>query len=202
MHLQWACQGKNAVISIQEPDWTPEIGDDRRHLPTSRVETRRRRAPRLKAGPSFVVPSCSMATVTELLDKKGHNVESISPDATVFDAIKRMADLDIGALVVMDAGKVIGLITERDYARNVILRGKSSPKTSVRDVMEKDVLFVGRADTARDCMAIMTGKRSRHLLVMEGGELIGILSIGDLVRSIVAEQDMTIEQLEQYIHRG
>mgnify|MGYP001822994810 FL=1 len=143
-----------------------------------------------------------MATVTELLDKKGHNVESISPDATVFDAIKRMADLDIGALVVMDAGKVIGLITERDYARNVILRGKSSPKTSVRDVMEKDVLFVGRADTARDCMAIMTGKRSRHLLVMEGGELIGILSIGDLVRSIVAEQDMTIEQLEQYIHRG
>ena len=91
-----------------------------------------------------------MATVTELLDKKGHNVESISPDATVFDAIKRMADLDIGALVVMDAGKVIGLITERDYARNVILRGKSSPKTSVRDVMEKDVLFVGRADTRPD----------------------------------------------------
>lgn len=143
-----------------------------------------------------------MATVAELLDQKGHNVESISPDATVFDAIKRMADLDIGALVVTEAGKVIGLITERDYARNVILRGKSSPTTPILDVMEHDVLSVGREETTRDCMAIMTGKRSRHLLVMEGGELIGILSIGDLVRSIVAEQDMTIEQLEQYIHRG
>ena len=143
-----------------------------------------------------------MATVAELLDRKGHNVESTSPDATVLDAIKRMADLDIGALVVSEGGKVVGLITERDYARNVILRGKSSPTTPVRDVMEHDVLFVGREDTTRDCMAIMTGKRSRHLLVMEGGELIGILSIGDLVKSIVAEQDMTIEQLEQYIHRG
>ncbi len=143
-----------------------------------------------------------MATVADLLDQKGHNVESISPDATVLDAIKRMADLDIGALVVTSDDGVVGLITERDYARNVILRGKSSPTTPVREVMVRDVLFVGRADTARDCMAIMTGKRSRHLLVMEDGQLIGILSIGDLVRSIVAEQDMTIEQLEQYIHRG
>ena len=143
-----------------------------------------------------------MITVAELLNRKGHNVETIGPDATVYDAIKRMADLDIGALVVMDGGRVIGVMTERDYARNVFLQGKSSPSTPVREAMADEVLSVGREERTRDCMAIMTGKRTRHLLVMEDGELLGILSIGDLVRSIVAEQDMTIEQLEQYIHRG
>jgi len=136
------------------------------------------------------------------LNRKGHNVETIGPDATVYDAIKRMADLDIGALVVMDGGRVVGVITERDYARNVFLQGKSSPSTPVREAMADEVLSVGREERTRDCMAIMTGKRTRHLLVIEGGELLGILSIGDLVRSIVAEQDMTIDQLEQYIHRG
>jgi CBS domain-containing protein len=143
-----------------------------------------------------------MASVAQLLEQKGHNVETIAPDATVFDAIRRMSDLDIGALVVAVDGKVVGLITERDYARNVFLQGKASPTTPVQEAMADDVLFVGREETTRDCMAIMTGKRTRHLLVMEDGELIGILSIGDLVRSIVAEQDMAIEQLEQYIHRG
>ncbi|MGB5310501.1 MAG: CBS domain-containing protein [Polyangiales bacterium] len=143
-----------------------------------------------------------MATVAQLLEQKGHNVESIAPHATVYDAIRRMSDLDIGALVVLDDGKVVGVITERDYARNVFLKGKASPTTPVRDVMADDILFVGRDKTTRDCMAIMTGKRTRHLLVMEHDELLGILSIGDLVRSIVAEQDMAIEQLEQYIHRG
>jgi CBS domain-containing protein len=143
-----------------------------------------------------------MITVAELLNRKGHNVETIGPDATVYDAIKRMADLDIGALVVMDGGRVVGVITERDYARNVFLQGKSSPSTPVREAMADEVLSVGREERTRDCMAIMTGKRTRHLLVIEGGELLGILSIGDLVRSIVAEQDMTIDQLEQYIHRG
>ena len=143
-----------------------------------------------------------MATVAQLLEQKGHNVEAIAPDATVYDAIRRMSDLDIGALVVLDEGKVAGVITERNYARNVFLRGKSSPTTPVREVMVDDILFVGREKTTRDCMAIMTGKRTRHLLVMEDDELLGILSIGDLVRSIVAEQDIAIEQLEQYIHRG
>jgi len=143
-----------------------------------------------------------MTTVAELLNQKGHNVEAIAPDAAVYEAIKRMSDLDIGALVVLEDGQVIGLITERDYARNVFLKGKASPTTPVRAAMSDEVLSVGREETTRDCMAIMTGKRTRHLLVMEGGELLGILSIGDLVRSIVAEQDMTIEQLEQYIHRG
>ena len=143
-----------------------------------------------------------MTTVADLLNQKGHSVEGISPDATVYDAIRRMADLDIGALVVMDGEKVVGLITERDYARNVFLKGKSSPETPVRDAMAEDVVCVGRAETTRGCMAIMTGKRTRHLLVMENDELFGILSIGDLVRSIVAEQELTIKQLEQYIHRG
>lgn len=143
-----------------------------------------------------------MATVAQLLDQKGHDVQAIAPDDTVYNAIKRMADLDIGALVVLDDGKVIGLITERDYARNVFLQGKASPTTPVREAMADEALSVGRRETTRECMAIMTGKRTRHLLVMEGAELLGILSIGDLVRSIVAEQDMTIEQLEQYIHRG
>jgi CBS domain-containing protein len=145
---------------------------------------------------------CDMTSAAQLLNDKGHNVETIGPDATVYDAIKRMADLDIGALVVVDNGQVTGLITERDYARNVFLKGKASPTTPVREAMADEVLSIGREETTRDCMAIMTGKRTRHLLVMEGSELLGILSIGDLVRSIVAEQDMTIEQLEQYIHRG
>jgi CBS domain-containing protein len=143
-----------------------------------------------------------MITVAQLLNQKGHNVETISPEATVYDAIKRMADLDIGALVVVHEGRVVGLITERDYSRNVFLKGRSSPTTPVREAMADDVLAVTCDKTTRDCMAIMTGKRTRHLLVMEEGQLLGILSIGDLVRSIVAEQDMAIEQLEQYIHRG
>ncbi len=143
-----------------------------------------------------------MTTVAILLDQKGHNVETIAPDATVYDAIKRMSDLDIGAIVVTEAGTVVGIITERDYSRNVFLKGKSSPTTPVSEAMDQDVMVVGFDDTTRNCMAIMTGKRTRHLLVMKSGELLGILSIGDLVRSIVAEQELTIEQLEQYIHRG
>jgi len=149
-----------------------------------------------------VLSSVPMATVAELLRHKGHSVETIGPDATVYQAIKRMADLDIGAIVVTEDGSVVGVITERDYARNVFLRGKASPTTPVHEAMKRDVLAVGLEDTTRQCMAIMTGKRRRHLLVMENGELLGILSIGDLVRSIVAEQDLAIEQLEQYIHRG
>jgi len=143
-----------------------------------------------------------MTTVAQLLDHKGHDIQAVSPGDTVYDAIKRMSDLDIGALVVIEGENVIGLITERDYARNVFLLGKASPTTPVRDAMADEVLSVGRQTTTRECMAIMTGKRTRHLLVMEGEDLLGILSIGDLVRSIVAEQDMTIDQLEQYIRRG
>lgn len=143
-----------------------------------------------------------MSTVAQLLDQKGDRVETIGADAPVFDAIKRMADLDIGALVVLDGGKVVGTITERDYSRNVFLKGRSSPTTPVRDAMNKTLLTVGRSETTRDCMAIMTRGRTRHLPVMEDGELLGIVSIGDLVQSIVSEQKLTIDQLEQYILRS
>ena len=142
-----------------------------------------------------------MTTVAQLLEKKGHDVETIAADTTVYDAIKRMSDLDIGALVVTEIGNVVGMITERDYSRNVFLKGKSSPTTPVREVMDRRVMAVDCDETTRGCMAIMTGKRTRHLLVMKNGELLGILSIGDLVHSIVAEQELTIEQLDQYIHR-
>jgi CBS domain-containing protein len=142
-----------------------------------------------------------MTTVAQLLDQKGYNVETISPEATVYDAIKRMSDLDIGALVVTEAGNVVGVITERDYSRNVFLKGRSSPTTPVRDAMNKDVISVSCSETTRGCMATMTGKRTRHLVVRERGELLGIVSIGDLVHSIVAEQRLTLDQLEQYILR-
>jgi CBS domain-containing protein len=140
-----------------------------------------------------------MCTVAELLDQKANRVETIGADATVYDAIKRMADLDIGALVVTHGGRVVGTITERDYSRNVFLKGKSSPMTSVRDAMNKTLLAVDPGETTRRCMAIMTCERTRHLVIMESGELLGIVSIGDLVHSIVAEQLLTIEELEQYI---
>lgn len=144
-----------------------------------------------------------MPTVAKLLEQKGRHVETIAPDATVFEAIKRMSDRDIGSVVVVDdAGKVLGIITERDYSRNVFLKGKASPTTPVREAMDRDVMFVGCDETDRKCMALMTSRRTRHLLVMREGEVLGILSIGDLVRTILAEQELTIEQLEQYIHRG
>lgn len=141
-------------------------------------------------------------TAKQLLNYKGHDVQAIGPDDSVFEAIKRMADLDIGSLVVLDDGKMVGLITERDYARNVFLKGKSSPETCVREIMVEDFIRIPPSRTTRECMAIMTGKRTRHLPVVDGDELLGIISIGDIVRSIVTEQDLTIEQLDRYIHSG
>lgn len=146
-------------------------------------------------------PGGEMCTVAELLDQKGHAVETVDANATIYDAIKKMSDLDIGALVVTEGERVVGTITERDYSRNVFLKGKSSPTTPVRDAMNKTPLAVDRSETSRGCMAIMTRERTRHLVVMESGELLGILSIGDLVYSIVAEQMLTIQELEQYIMR-
>jgi len=143
-----------------------------------------------------------MTTVAQVLHRKGRRVESIAPDATVYEGIKKMAELDIGALVVMDHGRVAGLFTERDYSRKVFLKGKHSPTTLVREAMADEVLFVGLEETTQSCMAIMSDKRTRHLLVVEDGKLLGILSIGDLVQSIVAEQELTIIQLQQYIRRG
>jgi len=131
---------------------------------------------------------------------KGHDVWSVNPDDTILDAIKMLAEKDIGALIVIKDDKPVGIFTERDYARNVYLKGKSSLDTVVRDVMVAPVICVKPDQTVDECMALMTAKRFRHLPIMDGDELVGMVSIGDLVKSVIAEQQFTIEQMEQYIH--
>ena len=141
-----------------------------------------------------------MTTLKMLLKDKGHDVWSVHPDDTVLDAIKMLAEKDIGALIVIKDDKPVGIFTERDYARNVYLKGKSSLDTVVRDVMVAPVICVKPDQTVDECMALMTAKRFRHLPIMDGDELVGMVSIGDLVKSVIAEQQFTIEQMEQYIH--
>jgi CBS domain-containing protein len=142
-----------------------------------------------------------MTTVKQVLDQKGREVFSIRPDATVFDAIKKMAEKNVGSLVVMDDDKLIGIITERHYARKVVLEGRASPATPVRTIMETSVVYAKPQQSVEECMAVMTDKKIRHLPVIENGRLIGIISIGDLVQAIISHQQFTIEQLEFYIHR-
>jgi CBS domain-containing protein len=142
-----------------------------------------------------------MKTLKQLLEAKGRNVYSISPDARVFDALKLMADKSVGALIVIEGGRIVGILSERDYARKVILHGKSSHDLEVREIMTSRVIAVQPGQTVEECMALMTEKRIRHLPVTEGERLIGVLSIGDLVKEVIAEQRQTIEQLESYIHR-
>ena len=141
-----------------------------------------------------------MTTVRQLLDRKGRKIWSIHPDATVFDAIAKMAEKDIGSLVVMDGDKPVGIITERHYARNVVLKGKTSPAIPVRDIMERRAAIARPEHTVEQCMTFMSEKRVRHLPVLEGKKPIGIISIGDLVKSIIGDQKFTIDQLEHYIH--
>ncbi len=141
-----------------------------------------------------------MTKLQVLLEGKGHDVWSVHPNDTVLDAIKVLASKDIGALVVIEDDRLVGIFSERDYARNVYLKGKSSPETPVRDVMATSVICVGLDKSVNECMALMTEKRIRHLPVMDGDELIGMVSIGDLLKSVIAEQQFTIEQLEHYIH--
>lgn len=141
-----------------------------------------------------------MHTVSQLLQMKGTEIHTIGSDATVFDALKLMAEKDVGALVVVDDGRLAGIISERDYARKVILLGKSSHDMAVREIMTAKVITVHPGQTVEECMALMTGKRVRHLPVTEGGRLIGVLSIGDLVKDVITEQEQTIKQLESYIH--
>jgi CBS domain-containing protein len=141
-----------------------------------------------------------MTTVRQLLDQKGRKIWSIHPDATVFDAIAKMAEKDIGSLVVMDGDELVGMITERHYARNVVLKGKTSPATPVRDIMERRVIIARPEQSVDQCMALMTEKRVRHLPVLEGEKPIGIISIGDLVKSTIGDQKFIIDQLEHYIH--
>ena len=140
-----------------------------------------------------------MTTVRQLLKEKGHNIFTVGPDETVFDAIRKMADENIGSLVVCEGKKLIGIITERHYARNVFLKGRASPSTLVKDVMETQVVFVRPDQTVDECMAVMSEKRVRHLPVMDQGKLIGIISIGDLVKNIISDQKFTIDQLTDFI---
>ena len=140
-----------------------------------------------------------MKLVNQLLDGKGRDIVSIAPGASVFDAIKLMADKGVGSLVVMDGEAMLGIVTERDYARKVILKGRSSENTSVGEIMSGDVLTTSGSETVNACMQMMTEKRIRHLPVVENNEVIGIISIGDLVNAIISDQQEEIEQLENYI---
>ena len=142
-----------------------------------------------------------MKLVKHLLDAKGRSLVSISPGDSVFDAIKLMADRSIGSLVVMDEhGKLVGIVTERDYARKVIIKGRSSGDTMVSDIMTTDVMTAGNDDTVNACMELMTEKKVRHLPVVEDGRVTAMISIGDLVQAIIADQREEIEQLEHYIN--
>lgn len=140
-----------------------------------------------------------MTTIQQLLDTKGYEVLSIRPDDTVLDAIEKMADHNVGCLVVLDGKKLIGKITERHYARNVVLQGRSSPKTIVGEIMSTRVVCVGPDQSVEECMAIMTAKAVRHLPVLDKKQVIGVISIGDLVKNVISEQKYIIEQLEQYV---
>jgi len=140
-----------------------------------------------------------MTTIRQVLEKKGREVTTIAPDETVFRAIEIMAERDIGALVVTENDAPVGLLTERDYARQVILKGRTSRDTPIRDVMVENFQAVTPNDTVEACMQLMTDKHIRHLPVLENGKLAGMVSIGDLVKSVIDQQKSTIEQLVGYV---
>lgn len=143
-----------------------------------------------------------MTNVGNLLTSKGWEILSITPDKSIFDALEMIADKNVSDLLVLESGKLVDIFTERDYARKLILKGKSSKNTKVSDLMTKNILYVGSKNTIEDCMKLMTGKRVRHLPVIGTGRLIGIVTIGDLVKQIISEQQSTIHQLENYICGG
>jgi CBS domain-containing protein len=140
-----------------------------------------------------------MSTIRQLLDKKGNNVWSISPESSVYDALLLLAEKNIGALVVINEGQLAGIVSERDYARKVVLQGKASMKTPVRAIMTEEVVTVSPENSIEEAMALMTEKKIRHLPVTVDNEIVGVISIGDLVESIIAEQEIMINQLESYI---
>ncbi|MEZ5500849.1 MAG: CBS domain-containing protein [Steroidobacteraceae bacterium] len=142
-----------------------------------------------------------MALVKHLLDQKGRVTHTIAHDASVLDAIRRMAELGIGALVVMRDTQAAGIVSERDYARKVILQGRSSRDTKVTEIMSAPIIAVDEQTTVDRCMRLMTQHRIRHLPVLDDRELLGVVSIGDLVKALIAEQRETIEQLQAYIHQ-
>ena len=141
-----------------------------------------------------------MTTVRRLLDGKGRAIFSVEPQASVLDAIRLMAEHHVGALLVMRGQALEGILSERDYARKVILRGRSSADTPVRDIMSTPVLTVSLETSVGECMQLMTDRHVRHLPVVDGARVVGVVSIGDLVKAVIAEQQQQIEQLENYIH--
>lgn len=140
-----------------------------------------------------------MATVRDMLRTKGFDVWSVAPDTTVYDALQLMAEKNVGAVLVMEGDNLRGILSERDYARKVVLKGKTSANTSAEEIMTGRVMCVGPEETAEHVMAIMTEKRVRHLPVLENDRLIGIVSIGDVVKATIAQKEFIIEQLEHYI---
>ena len=141
-----------------------------------------------------------MKTVEQMLEGKKYRLLSVAPEATVYDALDLMAQHDVGALIVLDGEHLVGIFSERDYARKVILFGKSSKETLVREIMTDKVLCVRPEQSVDQCMALMTDKRVRHLPVLDHKKVIGVISIGDVVKEVISEQQFVIEQLEQYIH--
>jgi len=141
-----------------------------------------------------------MITVRTLLERKGRAIFSVEPQASVLDAIRLMAERHVGALLVMRGGALEGIVSERDYALKVILRGRSATDTAVRDIMSSPVLTVSLDTTVPQCMQLVTDRRVRHLPVVDGGRVVGMVSIGDLVKAVIADQQQQIEQLESYIH--
>lgn len=140
-----------------------------------------------------------MKTVREILLKKGNDIYSISPNQKIFEALQLMAEKDIGALLVIDKGNLVGIISERDYARKVALEGKSSKECLVSEIMSSKVVYVEIDSTTDECMALMISKKIRHLPVFDGGKLVGIISIGDVVNAIIDEKEFEIDQLVKYI---
>lgn len=140
-----------------------------------------------------------MTTLRQLLKEKGGAICSVRPDNTVLEAIQKMADENVGALLVLDGDEPVGIFTERNYARDVFLKNRASPTTKIGDVMETDVIYARISLSIDECMALMTKKKVRHLPVMDENQLVGIVSIGDLVKSKIADQEFAIDQLEQYI---
>jgi len=140
-----------------------------------------------------------MKSVSDILKSKGSEIWSVKPESTVFESLQLMADKGIGSLLVMDGEKLVGIVTERDYARKVILEGKSSRTSTVAEVMTTRVLCVSPERTVDECMALMTDKRARHLPVLDHKRVIGVVSIGDLVKAMISEQQVLIDQLQHYI---